>query len=94
MLGTAGVSLLVGGGDPEMSDPRRNDSVLQRLASASGGRVTTAEAIEALADTLEAAVPSATLAVRRDLWHNAWSLLALVSLLSGEWVLRRRWGLR
>jgi hypothetical protein len=77
-----------------MSDPRRNDSVLQRLASASGGRVTTAEAIEALADTLEAAVPSATLAVRRDLWHNAWSLLALVSLLSGEWVLRRRWGLR
>lgn len=92
--GTASTSLLVGGADPEMSDPRLNDAVLQRLAAASGGRVTTADRIEALADSLRAAVPAATLAVRRDLWHNAWSLLAVVALLSAEWVLRRRWGLR
>jgi hypothetical protein len=77
-----------------MSDPRLNDAVLQRLATASGGRVTTADRIEALADSLQAAVPAATLAVRRDLWHNTWSLLAIVALLSAEWVLRRRWGLR
>jgi hypothetical protein len=92
--GTASTSLLVGGADPEMSDPRLNGAVLQRLAAASGGRVTTADRIEALADSLQAAVPAATLAVRRDLWHNAWSLLTVVALLSAEWVLRRRWGLR
>jgi len=68
--------------------------VLQRLAAASGGRLVAAEGIEALADTLQARVPAARLAVRRDLWHNAWSLLAIIALLSAEWVLRRRWGLR
>ena len=30
----------------------------------------------------------------RDLWHNAWSFLAILALLSIEWTLRRRWGLR
>jgi hypothetical protein len=47
-----------------------------------------------LADALRAAAPAAHLAVRRDLWHNAWSLLLVIALLSGEWILRRRWGLR
>ena len=93
-LGTASLSMLVGGADPEMTDPRLNEQVLQRLAAASGGRLVAAEGIEALADTLQARVPAARLAVRRDLWHNAWSLLAIIALLSAEWVLRRRWGLR
>jgi len=30
---------------------------------------------------------------QRDLWHNGWSLLAIVGLLSAEWVARRRAGL-
>ena len=29
----------------------------------------------------------------RDLWHNGWSLLAIVGLLAVEWVARRRVGL-
>jgi hypothetical protein len=28
-----------------------------------------------------------------DLWHNAWTLLAIIGLLAIEWVARRRFGL-
>jgi hypothetical protein len=48
----------------------------------------------ALLEALTAGVPAATLAVRRDLWHNAWSFAAIILLLGAEWILRRRWGLR
>ena len=28
-----------------------------------------------------------------DLWHGAWSLLAVIALLGAEWALRRRMGM-
>jgi uncharacterized membrane protein len=93
-LGIASTSVLVGGADLEMTDPRLNIQLLERLALASGGRVIAPGDAAALAASLRDAVPAATLAVRRDLWHNAWSLLAIVALLGTEWGLRRRWGLR
>jgi uncharacterized membrane protein len=93
-LGSASVSMLVGGADPEMTDPRLNELLLRRLAAASGGRLVTDNALHALGGALQAAAPAAMLAVRRDLWHNAWSLVLVLLLLSAEWVLRRRWGLR
>ena len=86
--------MLVGGADAEMADPRLNEPVLQRVAAASGGRMVSPDQIEALAQTLQASVPAAVLSVRRDLWHNGWSLLAIVTLLASEWVVRRRLGLR
>jgi hypothetical protein len=48
----------------------------------------------ALAGELRAAVPAPIVAARRDLWHNGWSFAVIVALLTGEWLLRRRWGLR
>jgi hypothetical protein len=30
----------------------------------------------------------------RDLWHEPWTFALIVLLLSAEWILRRRWGLR
>jgi uncharacterized membrane protein len=89
-----GLAILIGGADPEMTDPRQNVHILQRIAVASGGRMVEAGHAAALADQLRAAVPAATVLNRRDLWHNAWSVAAIVALLAGEWVLRRRWGLR
>ena len=91
---SAAVSLLVGGTDTEMTDPRLNQRVLQRVASVSGGRVVEPKELPALAGELRAAVPAALLAARRDLWHNGWSFGAIVALLVLEWTLRRRWGLR
>lgn len=93
-LASASASLLVGGADLEMTDPRLNMRVLQRIASASGGRTIAPGEGPALRDALDAAVPAARLAVTEDLWHTGWSFTALLVLLGAEWILRRRWGLR
>ncbi|MEO5897383.1 MAG: glutamine amidotransferase [Vicinamibacterales bacterium] len=92
--GSGSSSFLVGGADLEMTDPRLNLPVLNRLASASGGQLLTATQVPALLDALRLNAPVAALAVRRDLWHNGWSFAAIVSLLAAEWLLRRKWGLR
>ena len=91
---SASASLLVGGADSEMSDPRLNLRVLQRVAAMSGGRLVEPGRIDTLAAALRAAAPGATLPIRRDLWHNGWSFAAILVLLAAEWLLRRRWGLR
>ena len=31
---------------------------------------------------------------RRDVWHEPWAFALIVLLLTGEWMLRRWWGLR
>jgi uncharacterized membrane protein len=90
----ATASVLVGGADTEMADPRLNVRVLQRIAAASGGRVIETGDIAALPGQLRAAVPAAVIVSRRDLWHNGWSFAALVLLLAAEWLLRRQWGMR
>jgi uncharacterized membrane protein len=92
--GSASSALLVGGTDVEMSDPRLNAALLQRIASATGGRLMDAGQVEPVIGALRAATPAAALTVRRDLWHNAWSFLLVIGLLTAEWILRRRWGLR
>ena len=90
----AASAFLVGGADVEMSDPRLNARLLQRLASDSGGRMIGPGEGPVLRDALLAAAPSAALAVRRDLWHTGWSFAAILLLLGAEWALRRRFGLR
>jgi hypothetical protein len=87
-------SFLVGGADVEMTDPRLDDRLLQRIADVSGGRMIQPGESARLAEALQAAVPAATMAVRRDLWHTGWSFAAIVALLAAEWLLRRRYGLR
>jgi hypothetical protein len=93
-LGSTSSSMLVGGADVEMTDPRLNSQLLQRVALASGGRMTDEADAATLGDSLVAKLPAAALAVRRDLWHNGWSFSAILLLLAAEWILRRRWGLR
>jgi hypothetical protein len=38
--------------------------------------------------------PHASAPRLQELWHNVWIFIAVMLLLSTEWVLRRRWGLR
>ena len=94
LLGSASTALLVGGSDLEMTDPRLNTQLLERLASASGGHVTAPADVRRLVDRLRAGVPAARRAAERDLWHNGWSFAVILLLLGAEWILRRRWGLR
>jgi uncharacterized membrane protein len=92
--GSATSALLIGGADVEMADPRLNSALLQRISAGTGGRLLKPARVEALLNALRAATPAAALTVRHDLWHNAWSFLLIIALLTGEWLLRRRWGLR
>jgi uncharacterized membrane protein len=92
-LGTATGSVLVGGADLEMTDPRVNRAVLDRLATASGGRVLDEGQLSSLLTELKAAGSGTAPLVRRDLWHTGWSFATILVLLGTEWVLRRRWGL-
>ena len=93
-LGTPVATMLVGGVDPEMTDPRLNEDTLQRVARASGGAVLAAGDTSALLERLNAAAPGAVLALRTDLWHTGWSFAILAGLLAAEWLTRRAWGLR
>jgi uncharacterized membrane protein len=93
-LGRAGLSVLVGGTDLELTDPRRHDAVLQRLADATGGRFFLADDVDTLAATLGAAVADATPTTEYDLWHTVWAFVLVLGVVSTEWVLRRQWGLR
>jgi hypothetical protein len=93
-LGSQTGTLLVGGVDPEMTDPRLNEDTLQRVARASGGAVLDPAESAGLLSRLSAAAPAAALAARRDLWHTGWSFAVLAALLAAEWLFRRASGLR
>ena len=86
--------MLVGGDDRELTQPRRHDEVLQRVADASGGRLLLEADLDQLGTLLRAATPGDPPARYRDLWHGVWTFLLIVALLSAEWILRRRAGLR
>ena len=93
-LGTADRWMYVGGADREFADPRLNEGFLRRVARNSGGRYVRAADASKVPAWLEAAIPQSAAPERRDLWHEPWAFALIVALLSAEWILRRRWGLR
>jgi hypothetical protein len=93
LLGSATRALLIGGSDVELSEPRLNESVLRRIAESTGGRyLAEADAGSVPGSLRESGVGSPPMEMR-DLWNTGWSLAAIVALLAGEWVMRRRVGL-
>ena len=94
LIGESRDWVLVGGAEAELTDPRLNDALLRRLATASDGRYVEESEIAQLASWLRVEATESVPLVRRDLWHNSWTFLAVVLLLSVEWTLRRHWGLR
>jgi uncharacterized membrane protein len=91
-LGVASRYVLVGGADLEMSDLALNEPLLQRLAAATGGRYLRADETAELGGLLQGGELDRPTEMR-DLWHNAWTLVAIIGLLATEWVVRRRFGL-
>jgi uncharacterized membrane protein len=85
---------LVGGADLEMADPRLNEQVLQRIATASGGRYLAAGQASELPSLLSAVEAEVSAPQLQELWHNIWIFVIVMLSLAAEWVLRRRWGLR
>jgi hypothetical protein len=93
-LGSAVRWFHVGGVDREFVDPRLNEPWLRRLAQATGGRYLPASDATQVERLLQEATPRQDTPERRDLWHEPWAFALVVGLLSTEWILRRRWGLR
>ena len=94
LLGSADRWMYVGGADREFADPRLNEALLRRVARQSGGRYVHASDASRVADWLKQSSPQNAAPERRDLWHEPWAFALIVALLSAEWILRRRWGLR
>jgi hypothetical protein len=86
--------LYVGGVDREFADPRLNEPWLRRVARASGGRYVRAADASRIVGWLQETTPQQAAPERRDVWHEPWAFAVIVALLSAEWILRRRWGLR
>jgi uncharacterized membrane protein len=86
--------VLVGGVDAEFAEPRLNDQVLRRLSTATGGGYFAAENVSQLLPLLSSAAAAQGTPRVEELWHSIWIFIAVVGLLTAEWVLRRRWGLR
>jgi uncharacterized membrane protein len=93
-LGSADRWMFVGGADREFADPRLNEGFLRRVSRNSGGRYVRAAEASRVPGWLQATVPQNAAPERRDLWHEPWAFALIVLLLSAEWILRRRWGLR
>jgi uncharacterized membrane protein len=93
-LGSADKWMYVGGADREFADPRLNEGFLRRIARTSGGRYVRAAEASRVASFLEASEPANAAPEHRDLWHEPWAFALIILLLSAEWILRRRWGLR
>ena len=93
-VGTAREWLLVGGSDPELTDPWLDVDLLGRVANAGGGAYVAPADVATLPRLVRAAAGDATHIVTRELWHSVWLYMLVVGFLSAEWMLRRMWGMR
>jgi len=94
IVGSAERAVYVGGSDREFADPRLNEGFLRRLAEESGGRYARASDASKVLVALDEFARRTPAQERRDAWDRLWVFALLVLLLSSEWALRRRWGLR
>jgi uncharacterized membrane protein len=92
-LGSVTRPLLVGGADVELSEPRLNEDVLRRIAESTGGSYVRADDAGTVPELLKQGGIGSPPVEMRDLWNTGWALAAIVILLGGEWLLRRRVGL-
>ena len=92
-IGVASRPVLAGGVDLEMAQPQLNEAVLQRLAADNGGEYVDGDRAADLPSLLRESTAEAGTSEMRDLWHNGWSLAAIIALLGAEWMMRRRVGL-
>src|SRR5262249_44914261 len=93
-LGSVTQWLYAGGVDREFVDPGLNEAWLRRAARLTGGRYLRPSDAPRIVGWLQDDAPVMAAPEQQDLWHEPWALGFVIILLSAEWILRRRWGLR
>jgi uncharacterized membrane protein len=92
-VGKSATQVRVVPSDAEYFDASMQPGRLQRIADDTGGRFYTGGKVTGLADDLQYTGRGVTTIEERELWHMPIVLIALLGLMFGEWVLRRRVGL-
>ena len=70
----------------------QNRELLEKLAEQTGGRYYTAKDMGKLADQISYSEAGITTRETKDLWDMPIVFLLALMLRSGEWLLRRKWG--
>jgi len=70
----------------------QNRELLEKLASGTGGRYYKPEDAQKLGKDISYSEAGITVRETRDLWDMPIVFLLLLVLRSGEWLLRRKWG--
>ena len=78
----------------EIRGPTANENILKSIAEQTGGKyITTDQGLEEL--EIDASKKKTITGYKTiKLWDNPLTFLVLLGLLSSEWLLRRRWGLK
>lgn len=79
--------------DAEYFDATMQAARLERIAGETGGRFYTASTVAGLPEDLQYTGRGVTTVEERELWHMPVVLMVMLTLLGGEWALRRRAGL-
>lgn len=95
VLGAARARFLVYAQDLELDDASADTALMETLASVTGGQSLAPEQLPELLRRLlqSAAKLNIYQETKRTFWDTWWFFLALVTLLTLEWYLRKRWGL-
>ena len=79
-------------GVAESFHTEQNRELLEKLASETGGRYYKPEDAQKLGKDINYSEAGITVRETRDLWDMPIVFLVLLLLRSGEWLLRRKWG--
>ncbi len=92
-LGTSRTNIRVSDSTEEFHDAAMNANLLKRLSEETGGRYYSPDDTETLPEDISYIDKGASRMEEKDLWDMPFFFLLLVSLVSAEWILRKRRGL-
>jgi len=93
-LNSSEIIFIVEPPENEIRGPTANENILKSIAKQTGGKyITTDQGLEEL--EIDASKKKTIIGYKTiKLWDNPLTFLVLLGLLSSEWLLRRRWGLK
>ncbi len=92
-IGQSAAGFVIDPDAQEFASIQPNRALLETISRQTGGRVLTTGELAGLADDLLNRDAPIMEAKTTPLWHNAWVLAAIIALLVGEWILRRKRGM-